>query len=207
MNYDVSLACYPETATAPYTDHIHTIFLNRLTPNDPYMGHTAPLTSKRCILYIYSTNIGTEYFKHASYSPFFFSSKCTLFHNANFFGSSIIHILYTECAKIKKIIPGQRVKHLSTHPLLYASSTLGSFSLHEWVKEIRYIYLMRNTLTRRYWCRGSMSCILNFNNKLQEVPRLLCSVEPFVIWNAILPKVQINFLVIMQSIYKTLIGL
>jgi hypothetical protein len=27
--------------------------LNRLTPNDPYMGRTAPLTSKRCILYIY----------------------------------------------------------------------------------------------------------------------------------------------------------
>jgi hypothetical protein len=25
---------------------------NRLTPNDPYMGRTAPLTSKRCILYI-----------------------------------------------------------------------------------------------------------------------------------------------------------
>src|SRR5215475_6991431 len=66
------------------------------------MGRTAPLTSKRCILYIYSTNIGTEYFKHALYSPFFFSSKCSLFHNANFFGSCIIHILYTECAKIKK---------------------------------------------------------------------------------------------------------
>ena len=45
--------------------------INRLTPNDPYMGRTAPLTSKRCILYIYSTNIGTEYFKHALYSPFF----------------------------------------------------------------------------------------------------------------------------------------
>jgi hypothetical protein len=45
--------------------------LNRLTPNDPYMGRTAPLTSKRCILYIYSTNIDTEYFKHALYSPFF----------------------------------------------------------------------------------------------------------------------------------------
>ena len=25
------------------------------------MGRTAPLTSERCILYIYSTNIGTEY--------------------------------------------------------------------------------------------------------------------------------------------------
>ena len=42
-----------------------------MTPNDPYMGRTAPLTSKRCILCIYSTNIGTEYFKHALYSPSF----------------------------------------------------------------------------------------------------------------------------------------
>ena len=41
-----------------------------MTPNDPYSGRTAPLTSKRCILYIYSTNIGTEYFKHGKYSPF-----------------------------------------------------------------------------------------------------------------------------------------
>jgi len=37
-------------------------YINPLTPNDHFSGHTAPLTSKRCILYIYSTNIGTEYF-------------------------------------------------------------------------------------------------------------------------------------------------
>jgi hypothetical protein len=30
------------------------------------------------------------------------SSKCSLFHNANCFGSCIIHILYRECAEIKK---------------------------------------------------------------------------------------------------------
>jgi len=41
--------------------------------NDHYSGRTAPLTSKRCILYIYLTNIGIEYFKHGIYSPFFFS--------------------------------------------------------------------------------------------------------------------------------------
>ena len=76
--------------------------LNPLTPNDHYSGRTAPLTSKRCILYIYSTNIGTEYFKHCIYYPFF-STKCSLFHNSNQFGSCIIHILYTGCAKIKKI--------------------------------------------------------------------------------------------------------
>ena len=82
---------------------------NRLTRNDSYRGRTAPLTYKRCILYIYSTNIGTEYFKHALYSPFFFLFKCSLFHNANLFGSCIIHILYTGCAKIKKkIIPAPK---------------------------------------------------------------------------------------------------
>ena len=31
---------------------------------------------------------------------FFFSSKCSLFHNATFFGFCIIHILNTGCAKI-----------------------------------------------------------------------------------------------------------
>jgi hypothetical protein len=45
--------------------------LNPLKPNDSYSGRIAPLTSKRCILYNYSTNIGTEYFKHDVYSPFF----------------------------------------------------------------------------------------------------------------------------------------
>jgi len=45
--------------------------INRLTPNDLYMGRTAPLSSKRCILYIYSTIIGSEYFKHTLHSPFF----------------------------------------------------------------------------------------------------------------------------------------
>ena len=55
-------------------EHINSTCLQtevRLTPNDPYIGRTAPLTSKRCILYIYSTNISTEYFKHALYSTFF----------------------------------------------------------------------------------------------------------------------------------------
>ena len=75
--------------------------INPLTPNDPYSGRTAPLTSKRCISYIYSTNIGTEYFKHGIYSPFFLK-KCNLFHNSKVFDSYIIHILYTGRAKIKK---------------------------------------------------------------------------------------------------------
>ena len=98
----------------------HAYVLNPLTPNDHYRGRTAPLTSKRCILFIYSTNIGTEYFQHGAHSPFFFSSKCSLFHNSNLFGSCIIHILYTGCAKIKRNnSEAKRLIGLHTEPHLH----------------------------------------------------------------------------------------
>jgi len=59
---------FPQSREIPRND---TEAVNPLTPNDQYRGRTAPLTSKRCILYIYSTNIGSEYFKHGIYSHFF----------------------------------------------------------------------------------------------------------------------------------------
>ena len=74
---------------------------NPLTPNDHYSGRTSPLTSERCILYIYSTNVCTVYVKRGIYSPVFFSSKFSLFHNSNVFGSCIIRIFYTGCANMK----------------------------------------------------------------------------------------------------------
>ena len=82
--------------------------LNRLTPNDPYMGRTAPLTSKFCILYIYSKNIGTEYFKHALYYPFF-----SLQHAVRFIMlTCLVPVLFTfyiqGVLKLKKIIPAPK---------------------------------------------------------------------------------------------------
>jgi len=44
------------------------------------------------------------------YILLFSSSKCSLFHNSNIFVSCIIHILYTEFAKIKKKFRRQKVK-------------------------------------------------------------------------------------------------
>jgi len=81
--------------------------LNRLTPNEPYMGRTAPLNSKRWILYIYSTNIGTE---HALHSPFFFSlQNAVCFIMLTCLVPVLFTFLYTECAKIKKkIIPAPK---------------------------------------------------------------------------------------------------
>ena len=47
------------------------------------------------------------------YTLLFISSKCSLSHNSNVFGSRIIiHILYTGCAKIKKKFKRQNVKNM-----------------------------------------------------------------------------------------------
>ena len=43
--------------------------INLQTPNVNYIWRSAPLTSK--VAFYISTNIGTEYFKHGVYSPFF----------------------------------------------------------------------------------------------------------------------------------------
>ena len=84
------------------------IVINRLTPKDPYMGRTAPLNSKHCILYIHSTNIGTEYFKHALYSPFFSLQNAVCFIML----TCLVPVLFTfyvqGVLKLKKIIPATK---------------------------------------------------------------------------------------------------
>jgi len=54
---------YPnEAKPIQYTSGV----LNLLKPNDIHICRTATLTTRRYILNIYSTNIHTEYFKHAA---------------------------------------------------------------------------------------------------------------------------------------------
>ena len=70
------------------------------------------------------------------YTLRFFSSKCSLFHNSNIFGSCIIHILYTGCAKIKKNNSGDK-------RLKYRKVTLSGIPL-----SVTFLYLKQNVL---YW--------------------------------------------------------
>ena len=73
--------------------HLKICAINPLMPNDPYSGRTTPLTSKRCILYIYSTNTGTEYFKHGIYSPFFPLQNAVCFIILKY----LVPVLFTFC--------------------------------------------------------------------------------------------------------------
>jgi len=81
------------------------MIINPLTPNDPCSGHTAPLTSKRCILYIYSTNIGTEYFKHGLYSLFSSLQNAVCFIILTYLVPVLFTFYIQSVLKLKKIIP------------------------------------------------------------------------------------------------------
>ena len=124
-----------------------------------YICRTVQLTSRRCILNIYSTNILAEHFKHASHSPFFFSSsRCRLFHNAIFFGSCNIHILNTECAKILKKLPALKGLIVTV------------FSFFPWVKRLgrKGDHLTSyNADARNEWSFGFTSHILLWRDKIK----------------------------------------
>ena len=151
-----SAACLHTNQSRSYLNHL--------------VGRTTPLTSRCCILYIYSTNIGTEYFKHAANSPFFPLQNVVYFIMLPFFGFCVTHILYTECAKIKNKNSGAkgltgtfRVKGLglTKRPLSSHSVDRTGCTYKGW----KQISRTRKLLTHHYQLRNlekqqkSMSCL------------------------------------------------
>jgi hypothetical protein len=78
------------------------VHVNPWTPNDACRGRTAPLSSKRCILYIYSRNISTEYFKHGIYSLFFPLENAVCFIILTYFVPVLFTFYIQGVLKLKK---------------------------------------------------------------------------------------------------------
>ena len=72
------------------------------------MGRTAPLTSKRFILYIYSTNIGAECFKHALYAPVFSLQNAVCFIMLTLLVSVLFTFYIQDMLKLKKNNSGSK---------------------------------------------------------------------------------------------------
>ena len=75
--------------------------INLLTPNVNYSGRTAPLTSK-VAFYIFIQQVQVLNILNTVYTVRFFSSKCSLFHNSNVFGSVLLTFYIQGVLKLKK---------------------------------------------------------------------------------------------------------
>ena len=91
---------------------------------------------------------------------FFFSSKCSLFHNANFFGSCVIHILYTECAEIKENNSGAKGLKCGVAVVHFIKVLYMILSFAVWCKIYKIIYSVVKIQCWLYRC-GIRPCIKN----------------------------------------------
>ena len=120
----------------------HCAPINPLTPNDSYRGRTAPLTSKRCILYIYSTNIGAEYFKHGIYSLFLSLQNAICFIILTYFLPVLFTFYIQSVLKFKKNNNNSGAQRLKGYLTVFRESVEKMQVLFEYNKNSGYFTII-----------------------------------------------------------------
>jgi len=108
MEVAVSETCLYAVGGVRNIDKFYEVYINLITNESPFDSwqlayhkcqitrYVAPQT-KCCILYIYSTNIGTEYFKHGTYSPIFSLQNTICFIILKYLIRILTHFIYRMC--------------------------------------------------------------------------------------------------------------
>jgi len=141
-----------------------------------------------CILYIYSTNIGTEYFKHGIYSPFFPLRNAVCFIILTYL-VRVLFTFYIQCVlKFKKNNSGAKKLKTESCVLLNVNKQVRNTLKGKTIKKTRFMFnLLKSnrfctyvclTLNNYKWCSLCVECFVRISEQiatfaLQNIIRLV----------------------------------